>query len=113
VNSGAAYQALRRAIKDGYIKRETTCQLCGIDCEHQNIDAHHHNGYDDPLNVWWVCTQCNTRIPGDEFHTGGFTLEEMREYLQDKFKGLHGYCQDCNRKTSKFYEGNRLVRFRG
>lgn len=24
---------------------------------------HHHNGYDKPFDVWWVCRSCNANIP--------------------------------------------------
>jgi rubrerythrin len=52
----AAYRKFKRAIKLGVLLRPDRCQKCG---EQTRIDAHHHNGYDKPLDVLWLCRQCH------------------------------------------------------
>jgi len=112
-NSGAAYAMVHRATSDGRLGKETTCELCGIDCDHHRIEAHHHNGHDDPLNVWWLCDQCNARLIGDTWHSGAYTVDSAIKWLEDKYKGAHGYCSECNKESSPFYQGDVLVRYLG
>lgn len=57
-----ARSKLRDAVKAGKIIRPTQCSIC--DCANKSIHAHHEN-YDKPLNVIWVCSTCHKR----EFHT--------------------------------------------
>lgn len=50
--------AVARAIKRGDLVRQP-CELCAAT---ENIDAHHHLGYDHPLDVQWLCRSCHIRI---------------------------------------------------
>ena len=52
----AAYRKFKRALKAGILHRPDKCQRCGKKCK---PDAHHHNGYDKPLDVLWLCRQCH------------------------------------------------------
>jgi rubrerythrin len=89
------------------------CQLCGLSCKHHRIEAHHWNSYGKPLDIWWVCDQCNARIMGDEFHSGAYELIEACDHLQSTYKTAHGYCMECNKQKSEFYQGDVLVRYLG
>lgn len=42
--------------------------------------AHHYNGYDEPLSIWWVCFRCNKILK----HTDNKmpTLEEARQRVR-------------------------------
>lgn len=51
-----AYRQFRKALKAGILVRPTSCQECG---KAGRVDAHHHNGYDKPLEVLWLCAQCH------------------------------------------------------
>lgn len=51
-----AYRKFRRALKEGSLIRPSECQQCHDQCK---PDAHHHNGYDKPLDVLWLCRQCH------------------------------------------------------
>jgi hypothetical protein len=51
-----AYKQFRKALNDGSLVRPKSCQHCG---KTGRIDAHHHNGYDHPLDVLWLCRQCH------------------------------------------------------
>lgn len=59
-----AVQAVRTAINQGRLQRPHTCSRCGaLDPRKQNgvtgIQAHHYNGYDNPLDVEWLCINCH------------------------------------------------------
>jgi hypothetical protein len=60
-----AMQEVRAAISRGLLIRPSVCSKCGTqDPKQQNgvtaIHAHHHNGYDNPLDVQWLCITCHT-----------------------------------------------------
>ena len=81
-----------QAIKEGVLVRPTTCELCGCTKEQWEsrhwiraigrrfqIMAHHWNGYDNPLDIWWICQKCNTLLPHK--HDGSLTVEEARKIV--------------------------------
>lgn len=43
------------AIRDGKLKRGTACEMCGA---HMYLHAH-HDDYDRPLDVRWLCAACH------------------------------------------------------
>ena len=54
-----ARQAVRLAVKSGKIVKPKTCQAIG--CFETNIESHHDN-YNKPLEVRWLCRSCHTVI---------------------------------------------------
>ncbi len=48
------------AEKVGWLKRPKKCQGCG---DQVKLDRHHER-YDEPLEVTWLCTRCHSRIEG-------------------------------------------------
>lgn len=81
------------AVREGRLQRQDTCELCG--CSQQTYAAvwrffginrsptlvgHHWNGYDHPLDVWWVCRRCNSALVGR--HDGSLTIEQAREIVK-------------------------------
>jgi len=46
-----AYRIYRAALKSGEIVKSDTCSSCGV---HTIIDGHHED-YDKPLEVVWLC----------------------------------------------------------
>lgn len=52
------YAAVRYAVLIGKLYRPTHCPKCNRE---EKIEAHHHMGYDDPLNVMWLCPVCHRR----------------------------------------------------
>jgi hypothetical protein len=92
----AAHQRIRDAIKRGDIIRPEACDVCGdVPSErndpewmhdgdrHKMTIAHHWNGYDDPLNVWWVCYPCNRKLLA---HDGSVSLDQAREESKIKYR---------------------------
>lgn len=51
-----AHLAVQRAVKAGELEKQT-CEVCGIEA----VDAH-HDQYDEPLKVRWLCRRHHTRL---------------------------------------------------
>jgi hypothetical protein len=60
-----ANAAVQRAIQKGILERRAACENCGAA---DNIQAHHEN-YDKPLEVEWLCVPCHKKR-----HAGGNSL---------------------------------------
>jgi len=61
-----AHQKVRYAVKTGKLIRPSNCQDCSKKCKPQ---GHHHLGYDNPLEVVWLCQSChNIRHQQGENH---------------------------------------------
>ncbi len=61
-----ARYVLRGAVRYGRITRPKICESCGKkpkrgDDGRSGIEAHHHKGYDKPLDVRWLCIPCHKR----------------------------------------------------
>lgn len=50
-----AHGKVSRAVMNGTLKRPIECSLCG---DTGRIEAHHED-YDKPLEVVWLCTKCH------------------------------------------------------
>lgn len=51
-----AHLAVQRAVKAGGLDKES-CEVCGVEA----VDAH-HDQYDEPLRVRWLCRRHHTRL---------------------------------------------------
>ena len=51
-----ARYAVGNAIRDGRLSRPQECSSCNVSCEPEG----HHDNYDEPLNVRWLCRKCHT-----------------------------------------------------
>jgi len=76
-NRSSAYVAVHFAIKSGILLKPDECELCSND-KSIRIVAHHWNGHDNPLDVWFICDGCNQKLIGPEFHNGSITKEQAR-----------------------------------
>ena len=50
-----AWGQLHKAISDGLLKRPLNCEKCGS----PKIIEAHHNDYEKPLEVQWLCRKCH------------------------------------------------------
>lgn len=84
-----AYGLLHRAIDHGKLSRPDTCELCNTNVSQPRPGngfiytstktfAHHWNGYDNPLDIWWVCASCNSKLRGPQYHNGSVTKAQAR-----------------------------------
>ena len=58
----AARVTLRKAVRNGLVIKAAFCDACGS--SKQPLHGHHHNGYDHPLEVIWLCVVCHARVHG-------------------------------------------------
>lgn len=75
---GRAWSLVRRAIRDGFLT-PAPCESCGA----ERSEAHHDN-YDKPLDVRWLCNKCHKKEHTGEAHPhlpSQMTSEELREIL--------------------------------
>ncbi len=49
---------LNNAVRDGKIIRPNNCSKCNKECKPEG----HHEDYDKPLNVIWLCNSCHGGI---------------------------------------------------
>ena len=59
-----AYRHVRTALQTGELTRPSRCERCGSEPStasdgRSRIHAHHHEGYDKPLSVQWLCAGCH------------------------------------------------------
>lgn len=84
-SQGSAIKLVELAIKSGKMTRPDQCQVCTkkpIDNKVPAIVGHHWNGYDDPLNVFWVCRSCNRFLAHK--HDGSLNLEQAKTYVRKR-----------------------------
>lgn len=53
-----ARNAVSNAIRDGKLERGTECYFCGCN---ERLQAHHED-YDHPLDVVWLCASCHGKL---------------------------------------------------
>jgi len=56
-----AQAKLNREVKAGRILKPDLCKKCG---EKKRLHAHHWNGYENPLQVIWLCPSCHHAAHG-------------------------------------------------
>lgn len=66
-SQGRAHRAVAKAIQEGKLTRPKKCEKCGEEPGNDiggksKIVAHHHKGYENPLDVQWLCQRCNIRL---------------------------------------------------
>ena len=79
------------AVKTGKLTRSTRCETCGavpVAEKRSAIVAHHWNGYDDPLNVMWVCYSCNHLLAHK--HDGSLTKEQAKVFIKTRQRATLG-----------------------
>ena len=53
-----AQYLVHKAVAEGTLERPETCEICG---RKTRIEGHHEN-YDKPLEVKWLCHKCHLRL---------------------------------------------------
>jgi hypothetical protein len=50
---------LRGKVRQGFIEKPFNCSCCGEKTEKSKLAGHHFNGYENPLDVVWLCSYCH------------------------------------------------------
>ncbi len=58
VEKKKAQNVVSHAIRDGVLIRPSTCSKCHEIC----IPEAHHEKYDEPLNIIWLCFNCHRKV---------------------------------------------------
>ena len=53
---------LKLYVRKGYVKKPSRCERCKKRLPRRRIEGHHGNGYENPLDVTWVCRGCHVEI---------------------------------------------------
>ena len=56
-----AYQVVEAAVRSGEIDRPENCSKCG----ETGMIVAHHNDYDRPLDITWLCLSCDRQLHAD------------------------------------------------
>lgn len=84
----AAYRLVRAALVRGDLVRPDQCSCCGLAPRRGRdgrslIQAHHHAGYDRPLDVQWLCVDCHAKEtptrPGELNKNAKLSDQQVRE----------------------------------
>lgn len=90
--SNKSTDAVKCAVLRGELHKADTCEVCGtkpINRKASAIVAHHWNGYNHPLDVWWVCRRCNGLLSGK--HDGSLTIDKAKTYIKQRYWAHRGY----------------------
>lgn len=55
-----ARNAINNAVYQGRIQKPTSCEECKRETERTRLHAHHED-YEKPLEVQWLCRSCHTK----------------------------------------------------
>lgn len=79
-----AYIIFRKALRNGKIHRPNICEMCGADRKQSGVRiVGHHDDYQKPTDVRWVCDQCHAGIHGHN-SAGGLVIrlsQDIKEKL--------------------------------
>lgn len=53
---------VKRAVRRGHLIKPDRCSQCSLSASSRNIHAHHHAGYDKPLEIVWLCRWCHEKF---------------------------------------------------
>jgi|WetSurMetagenome_2_1015567.scaffolds.fasta_scaffold17050_4 hypothetical protein len=92
--------AVNYAVSVGKIAKPDVCEKCG---RIGKVHGHHHNGYDDKLDIIWLCPRChreahgkNLRADEDELRRHlipGLSRKEIAERLGVSWRTVEGWEQ--------------------
>lgn len=78
-----AHRLLNNALRSGGVQKPAACEACGVEVEDSRRLHAHHEDYDKPLEVEWLCSACHglrhTRHKGA---ASGMSLHDLVDIQQ-------------------------------
>lgn len=116
----AARRKVANAVKAGRLIRPSHCPKCGSPDRKRSdgrstIHAHHHKGYDHPLDVEWLCVRCHfqedLRPAKSANGRAKLTDEQVAEIRRRYRPGInrHHNTDSCRSLAQEFGVHNRTV----
>lgn len=85
---------LRDAVKYGKVIKPTRCQRCSAEVERRLLHGHHHNGYENALDVVWLCITCHNKVDieviaksGSDNSNARFSRDQIAEIRRKREAG--------------------------
>ena len=97
----SAQRKLQWAVKTGKIERPNFCSICKKKCS----PCAHHENYDEPYSVSWLCKLCHGKIHGLKRVSGAIKVPVHVYEVKSDFDGV---CKKCGEKMElKEYSSGR------
>lgn len=77
MKESSARKAVSNAVKKGILIRPNNCTRCGSMCKPRG----HHENYDKPLVVIWLCARCHNYVHGNNFVFIKNSAEIVKKWL--------------------------------
>jgi hypothetical protein len=73
-----AHRAVWKALANGKLIRPQSCAKCG---KAGPVQSHHHNGYENRLDVQWLCQSCHCSVHGHTLRPGAKRSGDRRPII--------------------------------
>jgi hypothetical protein len=112
-----ARRAIKLAVKHGRMVRPQNCSQCGRSGVTKDgrafVHAHHHEGYDNPLDVIWLCARCHftfDKRPSREANGRAKLTEQQVAEIKNRYrKGNRYYHQNSSGALAREYGVDRTT----
>lgn len=105
-----AYKEVHKSLKSGLLIRPDSCSECGVHDPRGSdgrtlIHAHHHAGYDRPLDVQWLCSACHGKedsgASGEKNYKSKLNRCDVR-YIRENYKRTGHNNSNCLELAKKY-----------
>ena len=67
------YKIYNKALRDGQLVRSDFCDMCKMVAKDGKSMHGHHNDYNKPLEVDWLCVACHNKLSAKTRLSGGLS----------------------------------------
>src|SRR5882757_8066847 len=110
--------AVELAVKKRILEKPDLCERCNLPQEpcrdgRSRIQAHHHAGYDQPLNIRWLCVKCHAAeeppLPLKTHCPVGHEYTPENTYISPS-RQIDRRCRECARIRDRVRQPFRKVK---
>lgn len=105
-----AHSIVNEAIRTGKLVKPTKCSFCNLE---KKVQAHHED-YEKPLEITWLCSTCHSNLHKQKRIENGFQYKPQKQYIKKgynnkgkskPYKKDHRYTQAIElRQQGKTYQ---------